>query len=50
MFIGLKEQPKDMLVAVDIIPDLVPEEDIFDTVEESFEYLRKRLKEMEPLA
>ena len=50
MFIGLKEQPQDMLVAVDIIPDLVPEEDIFDTVEESFEYLRKRLKEMETLA
>lgn len=41
---GLKEQPYDMLKAVDIIPDLVPEEDLFENVEASFKYLRTKLK------
>lgn len=41
---GLQKQPYDMLKAVDIIPDLVPEADLFDRVEDSFNYLRKQLK------
>ncbi len=41
---GLKEQPYDMLKAVDIIPDLVPEEDLFANVGACFEYLREKLK------
>ncbi|MEO0901221.1 MAG: SulP family inorganic anion transporter, partial [Bacteroidota bacterium] len=45
ILIGLKEQPSDMLKAVDIIPDLVPEEDVFQSIENSFIYLRKKLKE-----
>ena len=45
ILIGLKEQPSDMLKAVDIIPDLVPEEDVFQNIENSFIYLRKKLKE-----
>ncbi|CAL2081547.1 Bicarbonate transporter BicA [Tenacibaculum sp. 190524A05c] len=44
IIVGLKDQPNDMFKAIDIIPDLVPEEDLFDTVEESFEYLRSKLK------
>jgi SulP family sulfate permease len=44
ILVGLKEQPKDMLEAVDIIPDLVPEEDIYQTVDESFVYLREKLR------
>ena len=44
ILIGLKEQPYDMLKAVDIIPDLVPEEDVFITIEDSFAYLKKQLK------
>ena len=45
ILVGLKEQPTDMLEAVDIIPDLVPREDLFDKIEDSFNYLRTKLKE-----
>ncbi|MFD0861550.1 SulP family inorganic anion transporter [Sungkyunkwania multivorans] len=45
IIVGLKSQPKDMLEAVDIIPDLVPEADLFDNIEASFVYLRERLKQ-----
>ncbi|MEL6717132.1 MAG: SulP family inorganic anion transporter [Bacteroidota bacterium] len=44
LLVGLKEQPSDMLRAVDIIPDLVEEADLFDKVEDSFEYLKQKLK------
>lgn len=44
LLVGLKEQPYDMLQSVDIIPDLVPKQDLFETVEESFAYLKKTLK------
>ena len=44
IIVGLKDQPKDMLTAVDIIPDLVPNEEIFDNIEEGFDYLRNKLK------
>ncbi len=44
ILVGLKEQPTDMLEAVDIIPDLVPREDLFDKIEDSFNYLRTKLK------
>ncbi|WGK63945.1 SulP family inorganic anion transporter [Croceiramulus getboli] len=44
ILVGLNEQPRDMLEAVDVIPDLVPPEDIFETVEDSFAYLMGRLK------
>jgi SulP family sulfate permease len=33
-----------MLKAVDIIPDLVPEEDLFADIDDSFDYLRTKLK------
>ena len=44
IMVGLQEQPFDMLKAVDIIPDLVPEADLFKNVEDSFEYLKNKLK------
>ena len=44
ILIGLKEQPNDMLRAVDVIPDLVPEEDLFDNIDDSFTYLKGKLK------
>ncbi|XLS28910.1 SulP family inorganic anion transporter [Flavobacteriaceae bacterium M23B6Z8] len=44
ILVGLQEQPCDMLKAVDIIPDLVPEEDLFQNVEDSFNYIRTKLK------
>lgn len=44
VLVGLKEQPKDMLIAVDIIPDLVPENDLFNTIDDAFGYLKETLK------
>ena len=44
ILIGLQEQPCDMLKAVEIIPDLVPEEDLFADIDDSFDYLRTKLK------
>ncbi len=45
LLVGLNTQPRDMLTAVDIIPDLVPEDDLFDEIEASFVYLRKKFKQ-----
>ena len=44
LLIGLQEQPRDLLTSIDIIPDLVPEADLFDTVEEGFGYLKTKLE------
>jgi len=44
LLVGLKEQPKDMLEGVDIIPDLVPKEDIFNDIDDAFIYLKGRLR------
>lgn len=44
LLVGLKEQPKDMLEAVDIIPDLVPEDDVFEDIDDAFGYLKEKLK------
>lgn len=44
IFVGLQEQPLDMLKAVDIVDDLVPEADLFDKVEDCFSYLKDKLK------
>ncbi|WP_203256599.1 SulP family inorganic anion transporter [Hyunsoonleella ulvae] len=44
LLVGLKEQPKDMLLAVDIIPDLVPKEDVFEDIDTAFGYLKTKLK------
>lgn len=44
IIVGLQKQPTDMLTAIDIIPDLVPEEDLFENIEDSFEYLRGKIK------
>ena len=44
ILVGLQEQPSDMLKKVDVIPDLVPEDDLFTTIDESFAYLKEKLK------
>jgi SulP family sulfate permease len=44
IFVGLQEQPCDQLEAIDMIPDLVPREDLFKTVDEAFAYLREKLR------
>ena len=41
---GLQEQPLDQLTAIDIIPDLVPKEDIFENVDDAFGYLKGKLR------
>ena len=45
IFVGLKEQPLDMLEALEVIPDLVPEADLFEDIDDAFAYLKKKLKE-----
>ncbi|MEO0570057.1 MAG: SulP family inorganic anion transporter [Bacteroidota bacterium] len=40
---GLQEQPRDQMLAIDLIDDLVPHEDIFETVDEAFGYLKEKL-------
>lgn len=42
---GLQEQPKDLLTSIDIIPDLVPEEQLFDNIDGSFEWVRKHVNQ-----
>lgn len=44
---GLQKQPKDLLTSIDIIPDLVPETQIFLHIEDSFDWLRTHLKGFE---
>ncbi len=46
LLVGLEEQPRDMLTAIDIIPDLVPEKEIFPTIEDSFKYLKVKLQKV----
>ncbi|MEL6654229.1 MAG: sodium-independent anion transporter, partial [Bacteroidota bacterium] len=41
ILVGLKGQPNDMLQAIGIIPDLIPEEAVFDKVDESFTFLKQ---------
>lgn len=41
LFTGLMEQPKDMLESIDIIPDLVPKNDVFQNVQDAFAYIRQ---------
>jgi len=43
ILVGLKEQPLDMLKAIGIIPDLVPEGDLFSNIDDSFDYLKRKL-------
>ncbi|QLG45497.1 SulP family inorganic anion transporter [Costertonia aggregata] len=44
---GLREQPKDLLTSLDIIPDLIPEDQIFPTIDDSFEWLKTHMKGIE---
>lgn len=41
VLVGLDEQPYDKLKSIDIIPDLIAEDFIFNTVEESFAHIKK---------
>lgn len=41
---AIQDQPKDKLISIDIVPDLIPEEHIFETINEGFEYLNTHFK------
>ena len=44
VLVDIDEQPCDKLKSIDIIPDLISEDHIFKTVEESFVFLKNTLK------
>lgn len=37
---AVQEQPKDKLISIDIVPDLIPDEHLFATIDEAFEYIQ----------
>ena len=43
LFVKLQIQPMDMLRSIDIIPDLVPEKHVFDTVKDAFAYVKNTI-------
>ncbi|MDZ7605469.1 MAG: STAS domain-containing protein [Cyclobacteriaceae bacterium] len=43
IIIGMQSQPEDMLRSIDIIPDLIPKKQLFDTMEDGFLWLKKEL-------
>ncbi|MFS4445876.1 SulP family inorganic anion transporter [Maribacter sp. 2307UL18-2] len=47
LFTGLQTQPLDLMTSIDIIPDVIPEEQLFDTIEASFNWLRSHFKSFE---
>lgn len=38
---GIKEQPKDKLISIDIVPDLITNEHVFSNINEAFEYIEE---------
>lgn len=44
---GLQEQPTDMLRSIDIIPNLIPEKQLFDNMDSGFLWLKKELTKNE---
>lgn len=45
VFTGLQEQPRDLLASIDIIPGLVPDAQVFQNIEKSFEWVSQTLKQ-----
>ncbi|GAB4163716.1 MAG: SulP family inorganic anion transporter [Winogradskyella sp.] len=41
---AVQEQPKDKLVSIDIVPDLIQEAHIFDSIQQAFDFLEERFK------
>ena len=41
---AVQEQPKDKLASIDIVPDLISEEHIFDNINDAFNYLKTNFK------
>lgn len=45
LFVGLLDQPKYMMERIDIIPDLIPREHIFETFKESMAWIKQNVKD-----
>lgn len=45
LLVGIDQQPKYMMERVDIIPDLIPEEQIFDTFEDCLSWIISNVKD-----
>ena len=45
LLVGVDQQPKYMMELIDIIPDLIPKEQIFDTFEECFSWIVSNVKD-----
>lgn len=43
IIIGLQGQPEDMLRSIEIIPNLIPEEQLFENMNSGFLWLKKEL-------
>ncbi|MBO0590986.1 SulP family inorganic anion transporter [Cellulophaga sp. E16_2] len=45
LFVGVLKQPRYMMERVDVIPDLIPEEHIFTTFDESLKWIKDNIKD-----
>ena len=45
LLVGVDQQPKYMMERIDIIPDLIPNEQIFDTFEKCFSWIVLNVKD-----
>ena len=43
VIVGLQSQPEDMLRSIDIIPDLIPEKQLFENMDIGLSWLKKEL-------
>ncbi|MDP5231355.1 MAG: SulP family inorganic anion transporter [Cellulophaga sp.] len=41
---AVQEQPYDMLKSIDIVPDLIPEENLFKTIDDGFDFIETNFK------
>ena len=41
---ALQEQPKDKLISIDIVPDLISEEHLFENINDAFDHIQIKLK------
>jgi SulP family sulfate permease len=45
LFVGLLKQPKYMMERIDIIPDLIPKEHIFNSFKECLKWIKQNVKD-----
>lgn len=45
LFVGLQEQPKYMMERIDIIPDFIPREHIFDHFDDCVEWIKENVED-----